>query len=196
LSLKHTHFAICEIKNIYIFATVRKHNGMRPQDVAILLKIALQGKAKWKMVTLAEAMEISVSEVSESLNRSRIAGLIDFKKQAVARQNLWEFMVHGVKYVFPAETGALVRGIPTAHSHPQVRDRFSGNLQYVCRDSEGDTFGLAISPFYARQASAMRKDQVFHKVMAMVDLLRIGKLREQKMAMEELEKLILNGKKS
>jgi hypothetical protein len=27
-----------------------------------------------------------------------------------------EFLIHGLKYVFPAYPGALVRGVPTAHS--------------------------------------------------------------------------------
>jgi hypothetical protein len=67
---------------------MRKHNGMRPQDVAILLKICALGQQPWQMAGLASSLRISISEVSESLNRSQLAGLIDFTKKKVNRQNL------------------------------------------------------------------------------------------------------------
>ena len=88
---------------------------MRPQDVAILLKIVSINSENWQLARLANSLRISISEVSESLNRSKIAGLIDYNKKKVSKQNLLEFLEHGVRYVFPQEPGALTRGIPTAH---------------------------------------------------------------------------------
>ena len=62
---------------------MRKHNGMRPQDVAILLKIILLDSKNWQLVGLSSALKISISEISESLNRSRLAGLVDYNKKKV-----------------------------------------------------------------------------------------------------------------
>jgi len=47
-------------------------------------------------------MSLSASEISESLNRSQIVGLIDGKKKKVSRQSMMEFLEHGLRYVFPA----------------------------------------------------------------------------------------------
>ena len=49
---------------------MKKHSGMRPQDIVILLKIATYGDNNWYMKDIANDLFISPSEVSESLNRS------------------------------------------------------------------------------------------------------------------------------
>ena len=45
---------------------MRKHNGMRPQDIVVLLKIAAKKNAPWMMKDLAAELKISPSEVSEA----------------------------------------------------------------------------------------------------------------------------------
>lgn len=54
---------------------------MCPQDVAILLKIISRNSESWQLAEIASAMRIGISEISESLNRSRIANLIDHNKK-------------------------------------------------------------------------------------------------------------------
>ena len=171
---------------------MRKHNGMRPQDVAILLKIVSINNEDWQLVSLASSMRISISEVSESLNRSRIASLIDYKKKKINRQNLFEFLEHGVRYVFPQEPGSLVRGIPTAHSHPGMKKVFLSEMDYVWPDNKGNTMGLMIKPFYPKQVEAVNEDELYYKLLTLVDVIRVGKVREIKYAVTELKKCILN----
>lgn len=72
------------------------------------------------MKHLAYDHGISQSEVSESLNRSMEAGLIDESKKIVNRIALVEFLIHGIKYVFPQKPGAITRGVRTAHSAPPL----------------------------------------------------------------------------
>lgn len=55
---------------------MKKHNGMRPQDIVVLLKI-ISIHDSWRNIDLANALQISPSEVSEALNRCMIARLID-----------------------------------------------------------------------------------------------------------------------
>lgn len=154
---------------------MRKHNGMRPQDVAILLKIIAINSESWQLAGLATSLRISISEISESLNRSRIAGLIDYNKKKVGRQNLFEFLEHGVRYVFPQEPGAMVRGVPTAHSHPSMKQKFISEIDYVWPDSKGSVMGLMIEPFYQKQVQAVGEDQVYYTLLALVDVIRVGK---------------------
>ena len=171
---------------------MRKHNGMRPQDVAILLKIVSRKNENWQLMELANSLRISISEISESLNRSRIAGLIDYSKKKVNRQNLFEFLEHGVRYVFPQEPGAMVRGIPTAHSHSSMKKKFISEMDYVWPDNKGKIVGLLIEPFYPKQVEAVKEDEVYYKLLSLADVIRVGKVREVKYAVNELRKSILD----
>ncbi len=171
---------------------MRKHNGMRPQDVAILLKVISKNSNDWQLMELATSLRISISEISESLNRSRIAGLLDYNKKKVNRQNLLEFLEHGVRYVFPQEPGAMVRGIATAHSHPSMKTKFISDVDYVWPANKGKVVGLMIEPFYPKQVDAVGEDEIYYKLLSMVDVIRVGKVREVKYAVTELKKNILN----
>lgn len=172
---------------------MRKHNGMRPQDVAILLKVISLNNSHWQLAELSTAARISASEISESLNRSKLASLIDHSKKHVNRQNLLEFLEHGVHYVFPQQPGSLTRGIPTAHSHPDIKKKFISEMNYVWPDSKAKEIGLAIEPLYPKQVEAVDEDMVYYKLLSLVDVIRVGKVREVKYAIGELKKHILNG---
>lgn len=167
---------------------MRKHNGMRPQDIAILLKICSGNNANWQLVPLSNALHISISEISESLNRSRLAHLVDYNKKQVSRQNLLEFLEHGVQYVFPQAPGAIVRGMPTAHSHPSMKQLFISEVDYVWPDAKGTHMGMLIEPLYPKQTEAIQEDPLFYELLALVDVIRVGKVREVKYAVAELKK--------
>lgn len=171
---------------------MRKHNGMRPQDIAILLKIVALRNELWQMTELAQSLKISGSEIFESLNRSQFAGLINYPAKKLNRQNLLEFLEHGVKYVFPQHPGSLLRGIPTAHSHSLMKKYFKSEMNYVWPSPKGEVLGLAIEPFYAKQVDVVKEDPEFYKLLALVDVVRVGKVREVKFAKEELRKVILD----
>src|SRR3972149_6403761 len=117
---------------------MKKHRGMRSQDIVILLKIAALDEHKWFVKDLAFTLNISQSEVSESLNRSKIAGLITADKKKLMKNNLLDFLEHGLRYVYPAEPGAIQRGMPTAHNAPPLNNIISAEESYVWSWAEGD----------------------------------------------------------
>ena len=164
---------------------------MRPQDVAILLKICALENVEWQLVPLSASIKISIGEISESLNRSRLAGLVDYNKKKVDCLNFMEFLEHGFQYVFPVEPGAYVRGIPTAHTHPLIRQKFISEMDYVWPDSKGSTMGLVVEPLYPRQTEAALEDARYYKLLALTDMIRIGRAREVKFAIAELKKELL-----
>ena len=51
---------------------MKKHNGMRPQDIVVLLKIIALKHDEWNNSDLAQSLKISPSEISEVLNRCKI----------------------------------------------------------------------------------------------------------------------------
>ena len=127
---------------------MKKHNGMRPQDIIVLLKIISIRDNKWRNIDIANAIGISPSEVSEALNRCKIAKLIDSKKRKVNINSFTEFLVYGLKYVFPTEPRAIVKGIPTAHSASPIKEHISSSEIYVWPYAKGTIRGQAIEPLY------------------------------------------------
>lgn len=173
---------------------MKKHNGMRPQDIVILLKISAKGSKYWQMKDLSIELGISSSEVSESLNRSMFAGLIASDKKTLMKSALLEFLKHGLKYVYPQKPGALVRGMPTAHSCSPLKEMINSGEQYVWTWAEGTQRGQSIEPLHPLVPQACKNDEKLYNLLALTDALRVGKGREQNLAIKELEKRILNEK--
>jgi DNA-binding MarR family transcriptional regulator len=171
---------------------MRKHNGMRPQDIVILLAIISYGKKDWLMKDLAISLYISQSEVSESLHRSQVAGLIDYNKHRVNRNALYEFLEFGLAYVFPVQPGPVASGMPTAHSHPVFKNKIISEQFYVWPEPGGSVRGFAVEPLYNKQAKAVKENSELYKLLAMVDVLRVGNRREIKFAKDILAKSILH----
>ena len=167
------------------------NSSMRPHDVVILMKIILKGKQTWFIRNLAEELFISPSEISESLSRSVIAGLIDPSKKNVFSKSLVDFLIHGLKYVFPAIPGSYATGIATAHSAP-VMNQFTGSDEkYVWPDMEGPDRGIAIQPLYPGVTKAVKVDVDLYDILALCDVLRIGRVREIKAAEDMLNKVLV-----
>lgn len=163
---------------------------MRPQDIVILLKlVCLRGQA-WQYRDLASYLFMPLSEISGSLKRSEIAGLYNPTTRNAHRQALMEFMQYGLRYVFPVIPGGMVTGVPTAHSHPFYADYFISEMTYVWPDLEGDKRGLSIEPLHSNVPKAVRKDEQLYKLLASVDIVRVGRVREMNKAIDELKKML------
>lgn len=167
---------------------MKKHNGMRPHDIVVLLKIASKDKCPWLMKDLATELGISASEISESLNRSALAGLISKNKSRLMKRALFDFMVYGLPYVYPQWPGPIVRGIPTAHAAPPLSNEIRSDEFYVWPFSEGTVRGESIEPLHPKVPEACLKDAEFYEYMALCDALRVGRARERYLAIDELKK--------
>lgn len=171
---------------------MRKHTGMRPQDIVILLKMISLENKEWRITDIANQLHMSQSEVSEALNRCKIARLVDESKKKVFKESLLEFLLHGLRYVFPEQPGAIVKGVPTAHSAEPLKKKISSNEtdQYVWPFPEGKARGQAIQPLFKTVPQASLEDQQLYEMLALTDALRVGRAREFKIASEELIKKI------
>lgn len=165
---------------------MKVHNGMRPHDVVVLLKIiSLQGN--WMNKDLSSSLFISSSEISESLNRSMIARLISPDKKKVFKGALLKFIENGLSFVFPVEPGAIVRGIPTAHSAPILKEYIISDDVYVWPTPNGEAKGQGIAPLYPNQVQAVLQDEKLYDMLSLVDSVRVGKVREVEKALDLLK---------
>jgi predicted transcriptional regulator len=192
--MKNSLFAIREsrikVLSCQKYRIMKKHSGMRPHDIAVLLKIATKGGGDWLMKDLSYELGISASEISESMNRSVIAGLIAPDKKRLMKAALLDFLEFGLRYVYPQQAGALVRGFPTAHSAPPLNEIIVSEEQFVWPFAGGKVRGQAVEPLHPKLPEASLKDPDFYQMMALCDALRVGKVREKNIAMEELKKRI------
>ncbi len=101
-----------------------------------------------------------------------------------------EFLVHGVKYVFPAVLGEYTRGIPTAIAAPVFKGKImlGGEPIPVWPYAEGQVSGQALEPLYSSIPVSISKypDQKFYDLLAVVDTLRQGGARERNLAIQML----------
>ncbi|MDE7462519.1 MAG: hypothetical protein K2M88_05090 [Muribaculaceae bacterium] len=172
---------------------IKSLSSMRPQDVVILLKKVSSVGRNITNAQIAKELGISASEVSEALERCRIARMIDNLKQRVNILALKEFLIHGLKYVFPVQPQAKVRGIATAISAPPMNDKIlSGNEVYVWPDSKGNIRGECITPLYRTVPEAVKIDPVLYRLLAIADVFRIGRTREVELAKIELDVIFNN----
>ena len=137
---------------------------------------------------------IGKSQVSNSLRRSFDVGLAKKdRKTGVPRVNsksLYEFIVYGAKYVFPAKPGQLARGIRTAFVAPVLESHLfsAGELLPVWPDARGNNKGLEVSPLFKTVGHAVRRDPELYALLALVDAIRIGNARESNLAKDLLRK--------
>ena len=171
---------------------MKKHSGMRPHDIVILLKISSKGQQHWYMKDLAYELGISASEISESLNRSEIAGLISGNKKSLNKLALLDFLKSGLRYVYPQQPGALVRGIVTAHSAVPLKNQIMSEETFVWPYANGNVRGQAIEPLHPNLPEACMKDNKFYELMALADAIIVGKTREHNMAFELIKERIEN----
>jgi len=164
--------------------------SLKPQDVVLLVKLLSLKKEDWLQIDLAMSLELSQSEVAKALARLSKAGLVQGKR--VNRSAALEFIIHAIKYMFPAEVGALAVGVPTAISSPMhekivVQD---GTDVFVWPSLHGSRRGQVIKPFYPELAEAALKDSEFYGLMSAIEILRVGRARERNFAINYLEKKI------
>lgn len=169
-----------------------KDFDLKRQDIVILLKkMTLTGK----MLSgnkIAESLGVSTSSVSVSLERCRISGLVDQQKKKVNVLALEEFLVHGIRYVFPAVTGRVVRGVPTFVSASPIREQIiPGSEAYVWPTPKGTARGQKVEPLYPSVPEAVQQDEELYQLLVIVDTLRLGRVREREIAIRELHNYIV-----
>ena len=166
---------------------------MKPQDVLILLKIVAYDNKPWLQVPMAKELVIGQSEMSKSLNRSKFAGLIDNSGRKVRRLALMDFLENGIQYVFPERPGSMVRGIPTSHSASPLNKHIQSDESFVWPSAKGKLKGQAVNPLYKSVPEAVLNDPKLHELLALVDAIRVGNVREKKISVSELKDRILKG---
>jgi len=166
---------------------------LKPQDILAILKVHSWDSTNWTYSSLAQSLGMSASEVHAALERSEAAGLYYGSERKIFKQAVLEFLIHGLRYVFYAQPGPLSRGLPTAHSAEPLKSKLvaSPSEVYVWPDPQGVVRGQAIAPLYRSVPQAASNDPKLYAKLSLIDAIRVGRVREQRLAASELEKRIV-----
>lgn len=164
--------------------------NLKPQDVVVALKLCAYPGARPPMSVIGNDLSLSPSEVHGAIRRLRASRLLhgpghDDRPNISA---LEEFLIHGLKYAFPAEHGQVTRGIPTSYAAEPLKSEISssGDLPPVWPWQEGSARGVALEPLYKSVPQAALRDPLLYQFLALVDAIRDGRARERKIAEHEL----------
>lgn len=158
----------------------RKQPSLRPSDVAVALWLARAPGAPYQ--SLASGLRLGLAEVHRGVRRLEGAGLVLEGERRVYRQALLEFLVHGVRYVFPPVLGVEAQGTPTAAAAPILAGKFPEGPGAVWPAAEGQVRGRSLLPLYGEAPRAALTDDYLYRALALVDVLRMGQLRERRLA--------------
>lgn len=150
---------------------------LRGQDILVL--VALMGRsASVTTQEVADDVGLDLAAVHRAFRRLLSSQLIlsDRRVQAVHAE---EFLVHGLRYVFPPEYGGESRGVPTAWAASPLREVFAadGSPPPVWPHSQGAVRGIAVAPLHKAVPDAALADPRLHERLALVDALRLGDAR-------------------
>jgi hypothetical protein len=162
---------------------------LHEQDLYIILKLFVMRDEHWTFSSLSQNLSISTSQIHLGLSRAETSGLYNSKDRRVHRKALGEFVLHGVRYSFPAVPGKITRGLPTSFAAFPLKERLliePESIIPVWPDPEGEAKGYRIDPLHPNAPAACRRDPAFYEVLALVDLMREGRARERNMAEHEI----------
>ena len=162
---------------------------LRPQDLVILLRLALTPDEVPTYAALAAELGMTASEIHAGVERAvqaRLAHKGSAGKPAVARQALKQFVVHGASYAFPALRGETTRGLPTGYAAPPLKERIvqPNEPPPVWPHKDGAARGVAFYPLYPTVPEAAGRNPALYELLALFDAIRGGSARERALAAE------------
>jgi hypothetical protein len=157
--------------------------------VLVAVKLALGARPTYPQ--LADALQMSLSEVHGAVKRATAAGLVGPDRRA-NRVALLDFLLQGVKHAFVPKRGPLTRGMPTAHGAPPL-DQLVGigaEPPPVWPDPEGTMRGESFAPLYRSVPKAAKKDPKLYEALCLIDAIRGGRPRDYPIAEQHLRRLL------
>jgi DNA-binding Lrp family transcriptional regulator len=179
--------------NIFSIREQRMYNirvVLKPQDVVVVLKLCEFDGKRPPFAQIAEELFMSASEVHGAVKRAQASHLlhgIELGERPNCKA-LEEFLIHGLKYVFPAQHGAMTRGMPTSYAAEPLR-RFikaGDDPPPVWPSPDGPVRGAAFEPLYHSVPEAAKRDSFLYELLALIDAIRDGRVRERELAKKEL----------
>src|SRR5258707_5798941 len=144
---------------------------LKPQDVVLALKLVVQGDAEWTQHQLARSLHVSAGEVNHGLKRLAACHLFNARERRVIRPSLREFLVGGLRYVFPTQLGLFGQGMPTAFTVGPLAEKLrlgdEDGVVWVVPNKTAQARGRVIEPLYRTVPLAAAEDPLLYEYLAL-----------------------------
>lgn len=146
---------------------------LRGQDVVVLVKL-LGRTERVGARQLAAELGFNVAGTQRALRRLDDAWLRWGVRRRVHIPHAEEFLIHAVKFCFPARRGGEARGIPTSWAAEPLKGELAAttDLPPVWPHALGKVRGLVLAPLHPMVPDAAKSDPELAERLALVDALR------------------------
>lgn len=166
---------------------------LRPQDLVVLLRLALERGPAPPYAALAADLGLTASETHAAVERAVAAQLARKDaggKATVVREALRLFLQHGARYCFPATRGGMTRGFPTGYAAPPLKELIVAGSDPVpvWPHKNGTLRGIALQPLYPSVPDAAARNPALYELLVLFDAIRAGSARERALVIDLLDK--------
>ena len=131
---------------------------------------------------------MSQPSIHRSLRQLQHSGL--WRGRQPQRVAFFKLLVHAIANVYPAVLGPPTRGVPTAHAGAGFAARLSAVELYVWPSEEANAYGPALLPLHPSVPKVALEAPAFHELMALIDVIRVGRARERRLAEQRLAEIL------
>ncbi len=159
---------------------------LKGQDILVLLVLSRDEQLQ-TVRSLGAAVGLDPAGAHRALRRLQDVRLID-ATQRVNGANAEEFLVHGLKYLFPVRQSGATRGVPTAWAAAPLKDELApiDELPPVWPDAHGEVRGIGLEPLHENAPAIARRDPGLAQQLALIDAIRLGDGRIRSLAAKRL----------
>jgi hypothetical protein len=160
-----------------------------PFDIVVALRLTEQAGT---FAQIAEELAVVPSQVHLAVRRLAAAGLQRPGARSTNARALHEFLVHGVRFMFPASKGQLANGVPTAYSAPPLSAEVDALdvLVWPAPLHPAAVQGFSIAPLYRAAHTLIDRSPRTYQLLAVTDTLRLADASLHPLATERMAQLL------
>ena len=165
---------------------------IRKSDIYVLSGLLAQG-SDWSYRSLADRLHVPHAVVQRALARTQEADLYLPERREVHVPHFEEFALHALRFVAPAQLGALVPGVPAAWAAEPMAGAIHSSGEEpppVWPWARGRVRGQAIEPLHPAAVEAEEDWPKLGEILALLDSLRAGDPRVRRVAEDLLMALL------
>ena len=168
---------------------------LRPLDLVVALKLHGMQRKTRTYQRLAEELGISVSQAHKAAHRAAEArvlqGTARVEERKLRVRPLLPFLTDAIRFVFYPTFGAEARGVATGARALGGETELVGGKQVVWPAAWASEWGTALEPLDKCVPRAVESDESFRRLLVLIDVVRIGGIRERAVAAHLLGETLL-----
>jgi hypothetical protein len=165
---------------------------VKKPDIYVLSGL-LAHDGDWSYRSLADRLRVPHPVVQRALARAQDADLYSAERREVNAPHFEEFAIHALRFVAPAQLGALVPGVPAAWAAEPMASAIRSSDEEpppVWPYAQGRVRGQAIEPLHPAAPDAVEGWPELGEILALLDSLRAGDPRVRHVAEDLLMRLL------